>query len=193
MPVPYLKKIAKSTGKTISDLEKMWNDAKKLADKSKGKSSEVYWPTVVSIFKKMAKVDESVFLLSKISGRISFNEQCKTIKSVNKFNIVKGDIIEISDSDDIEQLFGRMDKNAVCMRAVIGTNGKVYACTGSLLHDMLVDELKIECFAKILFEFNTKKMIFKFRIDDDTMIKRFTKILLPSGYKLDLWDITTEK
>ena len=64
MPVPFLKNLSKETGKSISELEKLWGKAKKLAsehfDKPESEFADKEFAYVVGVVKKMAKKKEDV-------------------------------------------------------------------------------------------------------------------------------------
>ncbi len=66
MPSPMIKSFATKTGKSESELEKLWDDAK-LKAKEQGKSENYAY--ITAIFKSMAGVEESVsdFMNSKLS------------------------------------------------------------------------------------------------------------------------------
>lgn len=59
MPVPYLKSLSKETGKSISELEKLWGKAKKIASEHFNKPESEFGDTefayVVGVVKKMVK------------------------------------------------------------------------------------------------------------------------------------------
>ena len=59
MPTPFLKKIAKSTGKPLADIEAIWDAAKHIAQ-SDGKSpaDPTYWAIVTGITKKRSGYHE---------------------------------------------------------------------------------------------------------------------------------------
>lgn len=67
MPVPMLKKLAIKSGKSISTLEKYWEEAKVAAEKKFNKKDTRYWAYVSSIVKKRSGVSESFkdFLTNK--------------------------------------------------------------------------------------------------------------------------------
>lgn len=59
MPVPLLKHLAKETGKSLSDAEKAWDEAKGQADKKFGdKKDDSYWSYVTSVTKKKLGVKD---------------------------------------------------------------------------------------------------------------------------------------
>lgn len=69
MPNPLINKVAKTTGKSIGDVEKLWDKAKEAASKSYPQipvESPRWYAAVVGIFKRMtgykvaSKVSESV-------------------------------------------------------------------------------------------------------------------------------------
>ena len=66
MPVPFLKNLSKSTGKSIDDLERYWNDAKKQVGDN--------YALITSIVKKRAGVNES-FIQSTLSAKDFINGQ----------------------------------------------------------------------------------------------------------------------
>ena len=51
MPANYIKSLSDKYNVSVGDLEKDWNAAKN----SVNKSNSSYWPTVVSVFKKIIK------------------------------------------------------------------------------------------------------------------------------------------
>ena len=63
MPVPYLTKLSKETGKSVSELEKLWGEAKKSAserfNKPESEFGDAEFAYVVGIVKKMAGVKEA--------------------------------------------------------------------------------------------------------------------------------------
>lgn len=60
MPTPFLKKISKTTGKPLADIEAIWDSAKEIA-KADGKSPKdsSYWGLVTAITKKKAGYSEA--------------------------------------------------------------------------------------------------------------------------------------
>lgn len=55
MPTPYIKKVAKETGKSIAELEKKWKEAKAAAAEEGHAEDYAY---ITSIFKNMAGINE---------------------------------------------------------------------------------------------------------------------------------------
>jgi len=61
MPAPVLKSFAKKSGKSIEELERFWNEAKKAAtEKGLEKDSPQFFAFVTAIVKKRAGLDESL-------------------------------------------------------------------------------------------------------------------------------------
>jgi hypothetical protein len=60
MPVPYLKKLQAQTGKTMSELETMWDECKAAATKA-NKDQKHYWGFVVYLLKQKLGIKESLF------------------------------------------------------------------------------------------------------------------------------------
>lgn len=62
MPVPYLDKLSKETGKSINELEKLWGEAKKIAsehfDKPESEFGDKEFAYVVGVIKKMTGVED---------------------------------------------------------------------------------------------------------------------------------------
>lgn len=59
MPVPYLKKLHEKTGKSMTELETLWDECKKQATAA-DKDSKHYWPFVVYLLKKRLGLVESL-------------------------------------------------------------------------------------------------------------------------------------
>ena len=57
MPADLVKSFAEKTGKSVQEVEKLWDTAKELADKAGHKEDYAY---ITGILKKMLKLDESV-------------------------------------------------------------------------------------------------------------------------------------
>lgn len=59
MPVPYLNKLHKQTGKPMHELEAMWDECKAIAKKA-DKDSKHYWGFVVYLLKQKLGIKESL-------------------------------------------------------------------------------------------------------------------------------------
>lgn len=69
MPVASIKKIAKDSGKSIEEVEKIWDEAKSIVDREYPnikKESNQYYSLVMAITKNMVGVDKKI---SKESNR----------------------------------------------------------------------------------------------------------------------------
>lgn len=64
MPTPYVKKIAKDTGKSVAELERLWDRAKEEAAKAGHKNDYAY---IMGIFKRMAGIAEAYVRLAASS------------------------------------------------------------------------------------------------------------------------------
>lgn len=60
MPSSALKSIADKSSKSLDDVERYWNDAKKQMDKSEADFTDSDWAQVMAITKKRAGVNESI-------------------------------------------------------------------------------------------------------------------------------------
>jgi hypothetical protein len=58
MPVPYLKKLAEESDKTLAELEEYWEEAKAQADKKFETRDAAYWKYVTAIVKHRAGVSK---------------------------------------------------------------------------------------------------------------------------------------
>lgn len=72
MPVPVLKALADKSGKSLADLERYWNDAKKQLDKKDMADDDYAY--IMSIVKKRAGINES-FLESKLAAKEYIEDQ----------------------------------------------------------------------------------------------------------------------
>lgn len=63
MPNPLIKKYAKQTGKSVDELEKIWDECKAIVTKSEGKEYKYFYPTVVKIFKNKLGMNENFITL----------------------------------------------------------------------------------------------------------------------------------
>jgi len=74
MPSTVVKSIAKKTNKSVSDIESLWNRAKKEVEdqyKDIDKDSDSYYKLVTSITKKMAGLNESLSFEDLVDIEIS--------------------------------------------------------------------------------------------------------------------------
>lgn len=62
MPLPYLMKIHKETGKSIASLEKKWEEAK---NKAKGEKKEKNFAYITYLFQKMIGLKENKIMTFK--------------------------------------------------------------------------------------------------------------------------------
>lgn len=65
MPVPYLKKLHEKTGKSMTELETLWDECKRQATAA-DKDKKHYWPYVVFLLKKRLGLTESLSFLEFI-------------------------------------------------------------------------------------------------------------------------------
>lgn len=75
MPNNVVKSLAKKSGKSVDDVEKLWDKAKKIAvDDGRSEDDEDFYPYVTGILKKMLKIkedldDETILgLISEMTG-----------------------------------------------------------------------------------------------------------------------------
>lgn len=52
MPSDVVKSLAKKSGKTVAEVETIWEEAKEETDKKYGRTNKIYWAYVTSIVKK---------------------------------------------------------------------------------------------------------------------------------------------
>lgn len=90
MPTPYIKKMAKETGKSLKKLEKLWKKAEKIAGDKFTKEDDAFHPYVMGIFQRMLGVHESTSfvkvgdnLLIGISGSSRLNLVREAMSSVS--------------------------------------------------------------------------------------------------------------
>ena len=61
MPTPLIKKYAEKTGKTVAEVEAIWDEAKEAASNAfHGNKSPKYWAYVNGIVRKRLKLSESM-------------------------------------------------------------------------------------------------------------------------------------
>lgn len=58
MPTPYIKSVSDKTGKSVKELEKLWDKAKEIALKDRKESDKDFYAYVTGIFKKMAGITQ---------------------------------------------------------------------------------------------------------------------------------------
>lgn len=81
MPVPMLKSLAKKSGKSLSDAEKYWEEAKTSASKKFSKKDDRYWAYVAGIVKHRLGITESVSFKRYINETLMSSQE----KFVDKF------------------------------------------------------------------------------------------------------------
>lgn len=112
MPTPFVKKLASETGKSIEDIEKFWDKAKKItADKfsiPESKFESEQYAYCVGIVKNMVGVDEDLMDPEKfISSDKNAHEYIEDIMTSSGFNIgnvtVAKDALSVqSDPEEVE-------------------------------------------------------------------------------------------
>lgn len=89
MPSPYVNTLAKETGKTVKEIEKLWNQAKQIAADTLGKAEKDFksedYQYVIGIVKNMlgmkeSLLDPSIFMKSGKSAKDFIRE---TVVSAN--------------------------------------------------------------------------------------------------------------
>ena len=93
MPVPFIKAMAKKTGKSVGDLEKVWDKAKVIANQQKPTD---YWAFVTAVFKKLAKAESAVY---ESTLEVPINSLRFYVDDTN-FYIESSKVIGIVDSTD---------------------------------------------------------------------------------------------
>lgn len=107
MPVPYLNKLAKETGKSLTELEKLWSKAKKIASEHFGKPESKFGDSefayVTGIVKKMIGKEETLIVSkdTKIPGTNYI------IKKGESFTFVDESIENIEEKTD----WSRVEQN----------------------------------------------------------------------------------
>lgn len=103
MPSPYVNKLSKETGKSVAEIEKLWNKAKDITADTFGKSEDDFgtkeYKYTVGIIKNMLGVNEkildpSIFLKSGKSAKDFIKE------TVTSANFTIGDVNPVSVSKD---------------------------------------------------------------------------------------------
>ena len=66
MPTPLMKSLAKKSGKTSADVEKMWDSVKaSLKDQGHTEDDSSFYPRLVGILKKNLKINETYTINEK--------------------------------------------------------------------------------------------------------------------------------
>lgn len=73
MPAAVVKSFAKKTGKSVADVEKLWDKAKESAKKQRDEDDPNFFRLVVGILKKMLKIEEN--LVDGINNLLGSTEQ----------------------------------------------------------------------------------------------------------------------
>jgi hypothetical protein len=117
MPSPYIKTLAKETGKSESELEKYWNAAKQNAaekfDVKESDFTDKQYAYATSIVKKMAGIKEVVKVVDFIRSNKSVDKFIEEVISsdfsdtLDKEPIIKKDANEedlniVKDNEDLE-------------------------------------------------------------------------------------------
>ena len=105
MPTPLIKSLADKSGKSVSEVEKLWNKAKEITKSEYNLSpgNDNYYSTTVGILKKMLKLKESLIL--EIFNFFEQNTNDPIVRELNK--ILKGNVSKekqsiIIDNNDSE-------------------------------------------------------------------------------------------
>jgi len=110
MPSPYIKKLAKETGKSEKEVEKLWRKAKDIAAEEFGKAEKDFgskeFAYTTGVVKKMLGVDESIlnpsiFLESKYSAK-DYLEEVVTSASFSIGNVQPPDKDPEEEEDEEE-------------------------------------------------------------------------------------------
>jgi hypothetical protein len=75
MPVPMLKSLAKKSGKSLSDAEKYWEEAKTSALKKFNKKDNRYWAYVAGIVKQRMGLSESISFKEFLNETMSSSDE----------------------------------------------------------------------------------------------------------------------
>lgn len=105
MPSPYVNSLAKETGKSVSEIEKLWNKAKEISSDTFGKPEKDFgakeYKYTVGIVKNMLGLDEKVldpsFFLNSDKSAKEF------IETVTSAQFTIGDVTVAKDKDDDEK------------------------------------------------------------------------------------------
>lgn len=105
MPSPWVKKIARETGKSEREIEKIWKKAKEITSEEFGKSEDDFgnkeYSYTTGVVKKMLGVDESILDPSKfLESEHSAKEYIETLVSGN-FSI--GNVLPPEENDDEDE------------------------------------------------------------------------------------------
>ena len=105
MPTPLIKSLADKSGKSVSEVEKLWNKAKEItkSEYNLNPEDDNYYSITVGILKKMLKLKES--FISKIFTFFEQNTNDPIVRELNK--ILKGNVSKekqsiIIDNEDSE-------------------------------------------------------------------------------------------
>ena len=92
MPSPYVKKVAIEIGKSIEEVDKHWNHAKKIAEENLGKLESKFngddYGYAVGILKHLLGINETIKIKDFIDSKMSAKEYVETVIS-SQFNIGK--------------------------------------------------------------------------------------------------------
>ena len=107
MPSPYVNKLVKDTGKSVAEIEKKWNDAKRITAETLGKDEDDFGKTeydyaygiVMNMFgKNEAVLNPEIFLNSGKSAREFIEEVISSDFKIGDEN----PIVHKDDEDDFE-------------------------------------------------------------------------------------------
>lgn len=109
MPSKTVISFAKKTGKSVKEVEKLWNEAKEVASDTFGKSEEEFsskeWSYTIGVLKNMLGLDESKLMLeSFLSTEKSFDDfivETQSSGSVSATTPINP--IEVIDKDEFEE------------------------------------------------------------------------------------------
>ena len=124
MPAPLMKKYAKETNKTVSEIEKIWDEAKSNADKAIGKKGSSYWAYVNGTVRKRLGLKES--LTFKEYVELSFDNSHS--------------LTDVSHQQSEENPYGLFIS---CIFAARDKAHKLHLGTKSYAHHMALNELYV--------------------------------------------------
>lgn len=107
MPSPYIKQLAKETGKSVSELERYWKKAKEITkddfDVAEDNFQDKHFAYATAIVKRMAGVKESVITVSDFlqSGKTANDFIAEVVSSGDFPSLDKGTATKKDNDEDV--------------------------------------------------------------------------------------------
>lgn len=153
MPNNIVKGLADKSNKSVKEVEKLWDEAKNIAEQELGKKEKDFndrdWKYVTGILKNMLDIEES-YTVDFLNSKLNAKQYIETVIS-GQFSAIQDNPLQFKKDDDDEEDEDDEDNSNKVIQVnedeIDGEKIEVHSC----------DDLKVGDKVKVVYDVDTKK------------------------------------